>query len=271
MKIYCTFPQGKTKVLTMSYDDGRYSDKKLVAILNKYGMKATFNLNAGLFENPERIDRKEVAELYKGHEIATHTYTHPTITRCPMVQVVREIIEDKKNLEEIAGYLVRGHAYPNGVFNEEIKDVFQKLGIAYARAIKEAKNDGNYQNFDMPQDWMEWNPTCHHNHDLIKHAEIFVNFNKPQYLKCMYVWGHSYEFDNENNWEMIEEFCRYISNRDDIWYATNIEIRDYMEAYERLQFSANEAFVYNPSVIPVYLSVDERIVKVSGGIMTKLF
>lgn len=271
MKNYYVFPQGKTKVLTLSYDDGRCSDKKLVEIFNKYGIKATFNLNGGLFGNLDRIEKEEVREIYKGHEIATHTCSHPTITRCPMVQSVREIIDDRKELEAITGTLIRGHAYPNGVYNEDIKDVFQKLGIAYARTIKEAKDFGNYQNFDLPQDWMEWHPTCHHNHELMKHAEIFVNFKKPQYLKCMYVWGHSYEFDNDNNWELIENFCKYVSNREEIWYATNIEIRDYMEACERLQFSANEKFVFNPSTISVFLDVNEKIIEVPAGMMTRLY
>ncbi len=42
----------------------------------------------------------------------------------------------------------------------------------------------------------------------------------------MYVWGHSYEFTNQNNWELMEDFCKLVGGRDDIWYATNIEIVD---------------------------------------------
>lgn len=270
MKIYRTFPEGKAKVLTLSYDDGKHADRKLVPILNKYGIKGTFNLNYGLFHQPERIEVEEVAALYAGHEVATHTMTHPTIARCPATQIYREIIEDKKGLESLVGHPVRGHAYPNGSYSEEVKAIFKSAGIAYARTVEENVDQGFFQDFDLPTDWMAWKTTCHHNHNLMVLAEKFVNFNKPQYLKCFYVWGHSYEFDKDNNWDLIEKFCQYIGGREDIWYATNIEIRDYMEACDRLQFAADESFVYNPSAADVWLSVDGRTVKVPGGSQVSL-
>ena len=81
----------------------------------------------------------------------------------------------------------------------------------------------------------------------------------------MYVWGHSYEFDQTQNWDLIENFCDYIGKRDDIWYATNLEIVDYIKAFQNLKFSANSHFVYNPSAMPIWLSVDEQIVEVKAG------
>lgn len=63
----------------------------------------------------------------------------------------------------------------------------------------------------------------------------------------MYVWGHSYEFSREDIWDLIEEFCSFIGNREDIWYRTNIEIVDYLHAFKQLKFSANCSFVHNPN------------------------
>jgi len=74
------------------------------------------------------------------------------------------------------------------------------------------------------------------------------------------VWGHSYEFDQDGNWELIESFWRYIGGRPDNWYATNIEIRDYMEAFERLQFTADCRIVRNPSAASVWIYADDRLV-----------
>lgn len=261
MNIYYTFPQGKTKVLTLSYDDGRKADRRLVEIFNQYGIRATFNINGDLLGKPDRIEKNEVSTLYHGHEIATHAYTHPMITRCPMVQLTREIMEDRKVLEKLTGGIIRGHAYPFGVYNEEIKDLFSKLGIVYARTTRSTEK------FDLPLDWMEWNATCHHNQNLMKHAKNFVDSKKSRYLKCMYVWGHSYEFDEQNNWELIEDFCQYISDRKDIWYATNIEIRDYIEACKNLQFSTNQSTIYNPNAISIWLNVNDEIVEVAAGKM----
>ena len=81
----------------------------------------------------------------------------------------------------------------------------------------------------------------------------------------MYVWGHSYEFDRDDSWGLIEEFCEYIGGRDDIWYATNIEIVDYMNAAKNLRFSAKGDKVYNPSAITVCISVNGKIYNIAAG------
>ena len=56
-----------------------------------------------------------------------------------------------------------------------------------------------------------------------------------------------------------------MEHRDDIWYATNIEIIDYMKAFDNLKFSMDASFIYNPSIQSVWLSVDGNIVEVKGG------
>lgn len=266
MKVYVCFPQGKAKALTMSYDDGKVQDERLVAIFNRYGIKGTFNINYGLFGTPGRPDKEGLAELYKGHEVATHTMTHPTIERCPMTQVAKEIMADREGLEKLTGGLVRGHAYPNGSYSEEIKQLFRQLGIAYGRVVQSVPD------YAIPRDWLEWHPTCHHNDpELMQKAEFFANFQKRQYLKLMYVWGHSYEFDDRDNWDVIERFCEYMGGREDIWYATNIEIVDYMEAAGRLRFSADGESVYNPSTQSVWLQLnDKKYVEIKGGVYADL-
>lgn len=258
-QVTMTFPEGKHKVLTLSYDDGKEADRRLVSIMNRYGIKGSFHLNSGLLGKEDRISEDEVARLYEGHEISAHTVTHPTIARSPKEQLIEEIIEDRKNLESISGTTVRGMSYPNGSYNREIKTMLPVLGIQYARTVHSTGN------FHIPDDFLEWNPTCHHNENVLQLAEEFKNLYKQQYLYMMYVWGHSYEFDNDNNWEIIEQFCESIGNRDDIWYATNIEIIDYIEAFQRLQFAAGSEFVYNPSVQAVWLHVDGLTIKVPGG------
>jgi len=77
------FPGGKTKALTMSYDDGVIQDRRLVEIFDRYGIKGTFNLNSTLIKmqqvwsykgnNIHKIKLKEIKELYKNHEVAVHS------------------------------------------------------------------------------------------------------------------------------------------------------------------------------------------------------
>ena len=91
MKVYVCFPEGKAKALTMSYDDGKIQDERLVSIFNRYGIRGTFNLNYGMIDKegliPPRIKSSRINELYAGHEIATHTMTHPTIARLSLIHI----------------------------------------------------------------------------------------------------------------------------------------------------------------------------------------
>ena len=81
----------------------------------------------------------------------------------------------------------------------------------------------------------------------------------------MYIWGHSYEFNNNDNWELIEEICQKLANNDEIWYATNIEIYDYVEAYKRLIYSADGHKIYNPTLYEIWLDVDGKLHSVKSG------
>ncbi|WP_143316754.1 polysaccharide deacetylase family protein [Clostridium sp. HBUAS56017] len=272
-KIYKCFPQGKFKVLTMSYDDGKIPDKRLIKIFNENGIKGTFHLNSGYMEKNDpaitysygkRIPKEEIKDLYEGHEVSCHTLTHPTIARCPMTQVIEQVLEDRKALEAIVGYPVRGLSYPNGSYNNEIENMLHHVGIEYSRIV------GNSDNFELPRNYYEWKATCHHNHNLLKLADEFIALDKKQYMYMFYVWGHSYEFERDNNWELIEKFAKKIGKREDIWYATNIEIVDYLKVCDSLLFAADGSFVYNPSAASAWISVGDVVFEIPGGTQVAL-
>ena len=262
--IYTCFPGGRHKALTMSYDDGREEDRRLVDIFNRRGIRGTFNLNAGIQGDPGRIPVEEYPELYKGHEIACHTYLHPTIERCPMEQVARQILQDRIELEALTGGPVRGLAYPNGSYSRQIMELLPMLGVRYARVVPTTGG------FAMPGNFYAWEGTCHHNQNLLERGKAFLELHKTQYLYLMYVWGHSFEFPIHNNWQVMEDFCAMMEGREDVWYATNIEIADYMDAAARLQFTAAGDKVFNPSACSVWVEADRQKVEVPGGALVTL-
>ncbi|MGN0317973.1 MAG: polysaccharide deacetylase family protein [Lachnospira sp.] len=288
-RVYKAFPGGKHKVLTLSYDDGKVEDRRLVKIFNKYGIKATFNVNSGMFDTEGRIHEDEWESLYAGHEIAAHTVSHPTLIRCSDYEVTMELLKDKTSLEKLTLSPVQGIAYPNGSCDDRIVNIARSLGFKYGRlaadkysAVCEAKQYkdkaqgpillGDETGFGMPDDYMRWLPTCHHNHNICEFAKDFMALHKSQYLYMMYVWGHSFEFERNNNWEVIEEFCEMIGGRDDIWYATNIEIVNYNEAFSRLVFFADNDYVYNPNAVSVWVAVNtnDNYIEIPAGSTVKL-
>jgi peptidoglycan/xylan/chitin deacetylase (PgdA/CDA1 family) len=226
------FPNGKMKALTLSYDDGVEQDRKLIEILNHYGVKATFNLNSGIqtgastWVNKDaqgqdvpirRMNIRGLKELYAGHEIAVHGLTHPRLETLDEAAIRNELEEDKINLERIFGAAVQGMAYPYGSYNDLVVKTIGACGLKYARGVK-----SSYA-FDIPADLLTFQPTCHHKDSrLMELAEQFIKL-KPAAPQVFYLWGHSYEFDMDHNWQLIEEFCRMMANRDDIFYATNAQ------------------------------------------------
>ncbi len=262
MNTFIRFPGGRAKAFTLSYDDGVRQDKRFVGILNKYGLKGTFNLNSGCFEHsrtddPEkqkgRMCIEEALETYKGHEVAIHALSHAHLEQLPMSQVVYEVSRDRLNLEKMFGTIVRGMAYPYGTYSDDAVRVLFDCGIAYSRTTRATLN------FDVPTDWLRMPATCHHSHpELFNLADKFLDKHSGRGPWLFYVWGHTYEFDNNtsnNNWDYIETFAEKISgHEDEVWYATNIEIYDYVQAFKRLVWSADCKKVYNPSVIDVWVA-----------------
>ena len=225
---------GKMKAVTFSYDDGVAQDRRLVEIFNKYGLKATFNLNSELLGGDyslniggrktafKKIAPDEVAGLYKGHEVAVHTLTHPDMTEMPADEVIRQVEQDRLNLSELSGTEVIGMAYPGSQpnYNSRIARIIKNgTGVKYARTTI-CNKDFSYQN-----DLYEFHPSVFHRDwdQLYKLAEKFVELD-PKSEKIFYIWGHSYEFDINDEWDKFEEFCKYIANRSDIFYGTNKEI-----------------------------------------------
>ncbi len=270
--MYMKLKDGKSKVLTFSYDDGRVQDMRLIELMDKHGLKGTFNINTGLYA-PEDYERQqfdgrmklsEAQALYGGspHEVATHGLTHPFLERLPLPSLLTEVLEDRNNIEQQYHTITRGMAYPYGTYNDDVIECLQKCGIVYARTVKSTGK------FLFPENWLAWHPTCHHgDKKLMELAKRFVEtpLLHPQDNWLFYVWGHSFEFDRHNNWHIMEEFTEYVSGRDDVWYATNIEIYDYVKAYKQLEISVDETVIYNPSVLDVWIHKDGAVYCVHGG------
>ncbi len=161
------------------------------------------------------------------------------------------MLADRKFLEERTGYPVRGLSYPNGSVTRDIEKMLPAMGIRYSRVV------GSSESFSLPENPYRWEATCHHNHRLLELGEEFLRLFKKQYLYLMYVWGHSYEFDDRDNWDLMEAFCRMMGGKEDIWYCTNIEFMDCMDDFARLQFAADNSFVYNPNGRDCWIAVND--------------
>ncbi len=272
-RTFLRFPGFKFKALTLSYDDGVRQDKRLISILDKYGIKATFNLNSGLFSQEKsdveegRMTKEEVLDLYlnSSHEVAVHGFKHLSLSEVDPAVATIDVVKDRSELEKLFGRIIKGMAYANGAYNDTVVDILKNSGISYCRTVVSTEN------FIIPEDWLRMPATCHHkNPKLMDLAKDFLeaplaNYSWSRNPRLFYLWGHSYEFDLDDNWNVIEDFAKFVGNRTDVWYATNIEIYNYVQAYDRLVFSIDLGFVYNPSSIDVYIEVFGKEILVKAG------
>ena len=256
------YPGGKQKALTFSYDDGQKYDIKLTEIIRSHGMKGTFNLNSGtLADAPggKYVCKNDLDDIYKGHEIAIHGVEHRNLLGCSDEEIAIELMVDRQNLEHLTGKPIHGMAYAYGAYDERVIRIAKTLGVHYSRTVNENHH------FDVPRNFLAWDATCHHNNDLLKHGKEFLELPEWKELPLMYVWGHSYEFGESDDWSVIEEFTDMMQGKDDIWYATNGEIYDYITAIRRLEFTADGCFVKNPTSTDIWYRTKENAPKKIGA------
>ncbi len=225
---------GKKKAVTFSYDDGVTQDLRLIEIFDKYGLKATFNLNSELLGKSGELIREgvkvshnkvspgDVPRIYKNHEVAVHTLTHPNLTQLDEAEIIRQVENDRLRLSELCGYEVVGMAYPCGGVNndERVADIIRRnTGVKYSRTITSSHS------FEPQVELYRFNPTVYHREskEMLKLCEDFLKLDTDA-PAIFYIWGHSYEFDIDDTWDFFEDFCRLISGHDDIFYGTNKEV-----------------------------------------------
>lgn len=283
---FMRFPEGRSKAVTFSYDDGYEADLRLAQMFTKKGLKATFNLNGEKRKQGKfgLCDEDVKRYIYGGgHEVAIHGLEHKAPCFVRPLEAIKDILDCRVELEGKFDRIIRGLAYPdsginrfqNGSDYDTVKGYLTDLGIAYARAA-----GGDNSSFEIPADFHRWMPTAHHDNpkimswideflavDMLDKAQYFGG---RRYPRLFYIWGHSYEFDRKNNWEHMEEITDRLSGKEDIWYATNIEICDYTNAFYSLVTNAEGNIIYNPTMIKVWFDVDGTTYSVAPGETLKI-
>ncbi len=228
---------GKKKAITFSFDDGDKQDIELIKILDCYGLKATFNLNSeklgtrrpdfqmfGKTVTSIKVEPENVKGVYKDHEVAVHTLTHPNLTTLDDGEVIRQVDEDRKNLEKLVGYPVLGMAYPCGGVNNDdrVAELIRKhTPIKYARTITSSYS------FERQENLLRFNPTVFYieTEKLWELAKKFVE-SEGENEQIFYIWGHAFELDGSPtmDWREFEKLCKFLSGKDDVFYGTNREV-----------------------------------------------
>lgn len=217
------------KYLVISIDDGTTQDERVISVLKKYGIKATFNINTGVLGKKEEIpitafdgkplrhdvvtEKQLINGLYKGFEVACHTLTHPMLTKLGDEEMRREIFGNYDDILRLTGIAPKGIAYPGMTpnYNSAVTNLIKNDGrLLYGRTVNETLG------FSLPDNLYEWNPTCQfRGENLVPITEKFLSEKDDGRVKLLFVWGHSYEFDlGAECWAKLDWFCKEMSRAD---------------------------------------------------------
>lgn len=255
------FPKGKAKAFVLSYDDGVEEDIEFVNLIEKYNLKGSFNLNFRLMENQfewkhpsgktiKRLSLQTAAQLYKNHEVASHTLTHPNLENLKENEILLEMTQDKESLESLFKRKVKGFALPFSFYSPLIKECVKKTGFEYGRISEESLS------FEPGKDFFAWKPSIFH---LDNRLETFVNsfLENATELSICTIAGHSYDLEIENKWGLLENIFKKINNNENILSMTMAENTAYLKAMEKCSITKEK--ITNNSPIALWFEIEGTI------------
>lgn len=261
------YPGGKQKAFNISYDDGVVQDIRFVELLNRHGLKGTFNLNYGLLKSGftwehecgmiiRRIPEEKIVSVYEGHEVASHSYSHPYFDSMPETEILKELGADKFFLEKLFGREVAGYATPFYFYSDLMAQCVRHCGFAYAR-ISEESND-----YSVPTDFYRWRGSKFHwDADLEDFVRGFLETDWELAL-CQIV-GHSYDLDVMDLWQTMERICGYVAESSEVWPCTHLELVRYLKQMRLARITDRE--IINESSAELWFAVDGSTVKLLPG------
>ncbi len=261
-----SWPEGKSGALTSSWDDGVASDRRLVELFNKKGLKGSFYLSSAHIGKTEAqsgwkdyVTAEEMPTLYQGHEVGSHTVHHPYLWKLPLEAARWEMVEDRRKLEEIMGCPIRGFVFPfgRGIGNIHLSTLARDCGFRYARLSTAAEG------FELPGDFLSWHVTTHCRGKTDELWKKFVAHHHTD--KLFYMWGHSYEFDDHQAWDSIETFAEMAAATPGIWHATNRDIYAYVSAWRSLVCSVDMTSFSNTGGKTVWFTCKDKLYSIAPG------
>ena len=203
------------KLFVFAIDDGTVFDKKVIVIFNKHGIKATFNLNSGLQDfvwnknhlEVRRLNLNENKNIYDGHEVASHSLTHPYLTSLSDEDVYQEVKQDIDNLKNIFNRDIKTFSFPFDGYDERTINIIKSLGITH---IILPDID---ESFKYPVDTYHIKVTSWNINDALDKVNRFIEDDQAEIFIYL---SHSYDYEYDNSYDKLEELCRVVTTNKDI-------------------------------------------------------
>jgi peptidoglycan/xylan/chitin deacetylase (PgdA/CDA1 family) len=215
-------------------------------MLKEHGLKATFYVapENQEFAKQDLLSLPEIRGLSQDFEIGAHSMTHRRLPTISEQEAAREIIESKAVLEQVTGKEIKVFCYPGGAYTNLHVQLVKDAGYKYARTVAKFKFT-----VDDPYEAGTSLPARNRGFGLnVWQTACFVKFQPIKVLRCLewdalakamfdqvtegggiyHIWGHSWEIDENDDWERLEDVFRYVSANPKVSYVTNGELEAYL-------------------------------------------
>ncbi|MGI9666945.1 MAG: polysaccharide deacetylase family protein [Acidimicrobiia bacterium] len=229
--------------VTTSWDDGGTHDARLTEMLERHGVTGTLYWTVGSdrFPLPPKADRDAI--LGSSIEIGSHTMTHPDMRAIDAAALAREVTESKSSLEDLTGGAIPSFCYPFGYFDDRAAAAVKAAGYSLGRTTMGFQTDLGDDPFKMPVTLQlyphgakvhlahalkernfsglgRWLTTYGRLSDLVSLAEAAVD-DVARSGGVLHIWGHSWELEEYDLWNTLDEVLNVVGGRDDVTYCTN--------------------------------------------------
>ena len=207
------------KYFVFAIDDGTICDEKVSQIFDKFGIRATFNLNTGLQDfvwykddKPvRRLNLNKYKNIYKNHEVSSHSLTHPWLTSLSDEDALQEVKSDVDNLERIFQREVISFSFPFEGFDEHTIGLVKSVGV---KNIILPEIDSS---FLFPTDSFHIKVSSWNIDDALNKLDDFIN-NKDAELFVFL--SHSYDYEFDNSYKKLERLCDILTKENNIGIVT---------------------------------------------------
>jgi len=232
---------------TTSWDDGSIYDIKLSKMLLNYNIKGTFYIPLKNDQIPKILSREEIKLISDTFEIGGHTFNHTILTKVSLERAREEIKSCKNALEDIIGKEIKAFCFPRGKYTQTLVDITKEYGFIYGRTVMPLRIK---KVVDVRRGLMHTSLQVYpHNHytywisilkgnkeglynyfrvvnvvsDWVRLAEMLLE-NSSKIGIAFHLWGHSWEIEKYNLWEILEQFLKYVNKRNNVIFCTNTEL-----------------------------------------------
>ncbi len=240
-------------IITTSWDDGHPLDYKLIVLLEKYGIKATFYIPLANAEN-NVMERNQIKEISNYHEIGGHTVNHTYLNKLSELEAKKEINNCKTELEQIIGVEVKAFCFPGGKYSKRDIDIVNDSGYSFGRTTQYFNTKIDCESGLMHTTAQAFN---HSNIDLLKHSikrimlpeiieckgfipytknftSLSAHFINKSETEVFHLWGHSWEIEKYNLWKQLEDLFILLVNTPNVVFMNNIECWQYCKCKNKI-------------------------------------